>query len=138
LLTILNKSRGKNRPRSHSFYRFLTTEKSIAVQLRGPSSLNGTGRVEVYHNGQWGTICDDGWDIRDARVVCRELGYKDAVRALQGRFVPDGSGPVWLGDVDCTGNEETLNNCSYSGWDEHFNCYHWEDAGVECSQTGNV
>ena len=105
--------------------------------MRGPLSKNGTGRVEIFYNGRWGTICDDDWDINDARVACRELGYEDVARALHGSYVPDGTGPIWLDDVTCTGNEKTLGNCSHRGWGNH-NCYHGEDAGVECLSAGNV
>ena len=103
------------------------------VRLQGPSSANGTGRVEVFYGEQWGTICDDDWDINDARVVCRQLGYKYALRALQGNQVAPGVGKIWLDNVNCTGNEQNLTMCSYIGWGMH-NCVHSKDAGVECSQ----
>ena len=109
----------------------------VSVRLQGPSSSNGIGRVEVFHSGQWGTVCDDSWDINDAKVVCRQLGYPYAGRALQGSYVPDGTGRIWLDDVRCTGSEQNLIGCRHNGWGNH-NCGHYEDAGVECSSGNNI
>ena len=92
------------------------------------------GRIEVYYNGRWGTICDDSWDISDARVVCKQLGFPDAEAAYQGGRVRDGTGQIWLDDVNCRGYESSLLSCRHSGWGIH-NCYHGEDAGVRCSAT---
>ncbi|XP_028416617.1 scavenger receptor cysteine-rich type 1 protein M130-like [Dendronephthya gigantea] len=113
----------------------LNIPADITLRLQGSLSKNGTGRVEVFFNGQWGTICDDGWDFKDARVVCRQLGYQDAVRALQGGQVPDGSGRIWLDDVQCKGTEQNLTSCFHRGWGKH-DCSHGQDAGVECVSTG--
>ncbi|XP_028399346.1 deleted in malignant brain tumors 1 protein-like [Dendronephthya gigantea] len=111
-----------------------STAITVSLRIQGPSSANGTGRIEVLYNGQWGTICDDGWDIKDARVVCRQLGYPDAFKSLQGNEVISGSGPIWLTEVDCTGGEENLTQCSNAGWG-NSNCAHSEDAGVQCATT---
>ena len=105
--------------------------------MQGPLSANGTGRVEVLYNGQWGTICDDGWDMRNVRVVCRQLGYPDALRRLRRGKFPSGSGRVILDDVSCKGTEQNITSCSHSGWGIS-NCRHSEDVGVQCSTTGNV
>ncbi|XP_068817470.1 deleted in malignant brain tumors 1 protein [Capricornis sumatraensis] len=90
------------------------------------------GRVEVRHEGVWGTVCDDHWSIRDARVVCRVLGCGRALGALgRSRFGP-GSGPILLDDVRCAGTEDALGRCAHAGWARH-NCQHWEDASVVCA-----
>ena len=91
--------------------------------------------MEAFYNGEWGTICDDSWDINDAHVVCRQLGYLYAVSALPGHLVPDGTGQIWFDNVDCTGTEQNLTSCNHNGLGIH-NCVHGEDAGVVCSSTG--
>lgn len=100
--------------------------------MRGTSSARGTGRVEVFYQGEWGTICDDNWDLNDAQVVCRQLGYQNAIRSLQGQYVPSGSGRIWLDEVKCAGNERRISSCKHHGWGSH-DCRHHEDAGVKCS-----
>ncbi|NXC13036.1 NETR protein, partial [Corythaeola cristata] len=89
------------------------------------------GRVEVYHDGKWGTICDDQWDDRDAEVVCRQLGLSGNPKALSWAHYGQGSGPILLDEVECSGNELSLDQCKKSDWGQQ-NCDHIEDAGVSC------
>ena len=88
--------------------------------------------MEVFYSGEWGTVCDDRWDYLDAKVVCRQLGYRKAKRALRGGSVPNGRGKIWLDEVRCSGHEKYISSCSHNAWGRH-NCGHSEDAGVECS-----
>ncbi|CAI8002259.1 Deleted in malignant brain tumors 1 protein, partial [Geodia barretti] len=92
------------------------------------------GRVEILFNGTWGTICDDSWDIRDAEVVCRNLGFDSATEALSnGYFGPGGfSQPIWLDDVQCFGTEYNLTSCLTSRFGDTSHCSHYDDAGVRC------
>ena len=109
----------------------MTTEGSI--RLVGGSTVN-EGRVEVNHNGVWGTVCDDSWDITDANVVCRQLGYSGAIAARSLAYFGSGSGPIYYDNVACTGNETRLADCSHRGIGVH-DCVHVEDAGVVCGNT---
>ena len=95
------------------------------------------GRVEIYYEGDWGTVCDDYWGTRDADVACRQLGYDGALSApMQAHFGP-GEGPIWLDDLSCRGSEDHLLDCSRveSSAIGHHNCNHYEDAGVTCVAT---
>ena len=99
------------------------------IRLRGGSSEN-EGRVEVFHQGEWGTVCDDNWTEENAHVVCYELGFTSVRKALQS-FGP-GSGRVWMDQVNCNGSESAFVECPNSGWGNTA-CTHQEDVGVICS-----
>lgn len=112
--------------------------------VNGNSSYRG--RVEVLHNGIWGTVCNNHWDLRDANVVCSHLGYEKAEAAFdpfQKRQTAlekllravNGGGAVWLNYVQCLGSEVSLLECRHSGWGQNF-CNHIEDASVVCSHKG--
>ena len=90
----------------------------------------------MYFNGEWGTVCGDGWNFNDAQVVCRQLGYGPPIVARGNAYYGQGSDQIWLDTLNCTGNESTIGECSHTGWGIH-NCDHDEDAGVECVIDGN-
>ena len=90
------------------------------------------GRVEVYYNGEWGTVCDDRWDLNDAQVICRELGFGRTIAARNGAYYGMSIGEIWLDELNCNGTELMIEDCSHDGWGNE-DCSHREDAGVECS-----
>ena len=90
--------------------------------------------MEVNYNGEWGTVCDDGWDDTDAGVVCRQLGFGSSGIAIGSAGFGQGSGSIWLDSVTCTGSESTLASCGHFGVGLIRSCNHFEDAGVICSR----
>lgn len=98
------------------------------------------GRVEVKVDQRWGTVCKDEFDIKDARVFCRYLGFSGALGIFNGTLVGPGEGPVILSDMMCKGNEETPFNCKQNEFEDN-DCTHEEDAGIICTwyeKTGTV
>ncbi|ELK12818.1 Lysyl oxidase like protein 2 [Pteropus alecto] len=104
----------------------------IQLRLAGQKRKHSEGRVEVYYNGEWGTVCDDDFSIHAAHVVCRELGYVEAKSWTASSSYGKGEGPIWLDNIYCTGKEATLAACSSNGWGV-TDCKHTEDVGVVCS-----
>ena len=106
------------------------------IPLRLVNGLPGnpcSGRVELYHQGQWGTVCDDGWSLQDAQVVCRQLNCPPALSATSGAQFGQGSGAILLDQVSCSGSESSLTECGHQGIGKH-NCNHGQDAGVICGE----
>ena len=110
----------------------------VNIRLVGGSTYS-EGRVEVHYNGQWGTVCDDGWSSTDAGVVCRQLGFGTYGSSYSGAYFGQGLGPIWLDSVTCIGNESTLTRCGHFGVNITRSCSHSEDAGVRCyGGTGTI
>lgn len=108
----------------------------LQVRLRSGTTSN-QGRVELFLNGTWGTICDDYWGIEEANVICRMLGYSEGAWSThccgwyEGFTAPE---QIWLDDVHCVGDETSIAKCRHGGWGTH-NCRHSEDVGVVCKYT---
>ena len=112
------------------------TDEAPVVDIRLVDGIDSSqGRVEVGLNGAWGTVCDYGWDILDANVVCRQLGFDEALAATHDSSFGYGRGRIWLYNVNCNGGERGLLNCSHSGWGYSVSsCDHANDAGVICKK----
>ena len=112
--------------------------------------ISSEGRVEVYINGEWGTVCDDGWDILDGKVACIQLGYQNVSKVAismhnfslfihrrplslqqveKEAHYGKGSGSILLGGLECIGNETSLIQCPMH---RRKICQHIHDAGVVC------
>lgn len=96
-----------------------------------------SGRVEVFYQGAWGSVCGDGWGLREAQVVCRQLGCGQAVSAPLGAHFGPGFGKILLDNVHCSGEESHLALCAHDSWFLR-SCGHEDDAGAICLGEGVV
>ena len=113
---------------------FLFIAKTHPVRLVNGRTAH-SGRVEIFINGLWGSVCDDWWSRKDANVVCRQLGYTSASAYRKAaRFGQSKHYHIWMARVACRGTEKRLQDCPFPGWGVH-NCKHDQDAGVECHPT---
>ncbi|XP_040086130.1 CD5 antigen-like isoform X1 [Oryx dammah] len=120
-----------------------THDEDTWVECEDPFKLrlvNGdtscSGRLEVLHKGIWGSVCDDGWGIKEEQVVCQQLGCGKPIfvpAKARRKFVP-GDGRIWLDDVHCKGQERSLEQCQHRSWGYH-DCNHKEDVVVFCLGT---
>ena len=85
----------------------------------------------MYINGQWGTVCDDGWSTTSSTVVCRQLGL-GSTGTLTSYGAGPSSYPIYLDDVRCNGSEDNILACQHSRLGDH-NCFHGDDVGVTCT-----
>lgn len=92
------------------------------------------GRLEIFHHDAWGTICDSTFDLDDANVVCRQLGFPGADKVASSAYTTAGKGPSHLQQVDCMGTEEKLTDCQGITWNEE-DCGHDNDVGVICNSS---
>ena len=116
---------------------YVDTSVPITVSVRVQEGTQPhNGRIEVMYNGEWGTICNMGWDLNDARAFCRQLGYVDAIAT---GLVSDynynaGSGRIWQTNVNCNGQERRFGDCLFTEtWGDTGSCNHNMDVGVQCS-----
>ncbi|XP_071959707.1 CD5 antigen-like [Antedon mediterranea] len=116
------------------FSLFVVSVQAETVRLVGGVNKY-EGRVEVFRDGRWGTVCDNGWDFTAANVVCREVGFGNAVTNVFGQNPGDASQPILLHNVRCTGQELRLSDCpSKTG---SGTCDHSEDISVRCSPVND-
>ncbi|XP_068127983.1 CD5 antigen-like isoform X2 [Hyperolius riggenbachi] len=111
---------------------WVTCREPFQVRLvDGPDRC--TGRLEVYHDGQWGNVCDDLWDAKDANVTCAQIkcGSSQPDKSSRKR-IGQSNGKIWLDDVECNGNEASLEKCRHRVWGYH-DCSHEEDVTVYCT-----
>lgn len=96
----------------------------------GPSSCSG--RVEVLINDTWGAVCDAGWGLPEAGVVCKQLGCGTALSAPGVAQFGHGAGDVWLEGVSCLGQESLITECQLSRLGPGL-CGRGSEASVVCA-----
>ncbi|XP_062606690.1 deleted in malignant brain tumors 1 protein-like [Saccostrea cucullata] len=116
---------------SYSTEPIVTTTSAPTLVRLVNGRFETEGRVELLHDGKWGTVCDDDFDIPDGDVICKMLGYKGANRVFRTAYFSNGYGPIWQDNLHCLGNETDIGDCASNGWG-NTDCGHGEDAGVSC------
>ena len=116
---------------SITYLQFLTVISQNVRLKDGDASYQG--RLEIKYNGEWGTVCNKNFSNLAAEIVCKELGLQSY--SILNHVIPGPrGGRIWLENVQCNGNEQSIFNCSHNGWGQ-TNCSHEDDVGVSCTGT---
>ncbi|XP_066505263.1 lysyl oxidase homolog 3A [Hoplias malabaricus] len=105
--------------------------EQLKFRLAGYPRKHNEGRVEIFYNGEWGTICDDDFTLSNAHVLCHHLGFVEALSWSHSAKYGAGTGKIWLDNMMCSGSENSIEDCLSRGWG-NSDCTHEEDAGVVC------
>ncbi|XP_046574468.1 LOW QUALITY PROTEIN: deleted in malignant brain tumors 1 protein-like [Haliotis rubra] len=123
-------------------------DSGIEYRVAG-TGLDFFGRAEIRIGGVWGTICDNYWDAKEANVFCRQLNFSDGVAISRARY-GQGSGPIWLSHLQCTGNEKYFHECPHRGYKDLYSApsfgwpftlpctSHKDDASVFCYKSARL
>ncbi|XP_033112784.1 adhesion G protein-coupled receptor L3-like [Anneissia japonica] len=134
VITTLHECIRKSRP--NHFKVGVSDPQEGDIVLLGGNTAN-QGRIELYHNGSYGNICGKKWNFDDCSVVCRSLNYRLCYNHHRYSEYGKGNGPLLMYNVECTGYESTLSDCTHSGWGNiHEDCYiRVQIASVDCRDT---
>lgn len=110
--------------------RFLQGPAEVPIRLVN-GGIPSAGRLEVFYDGEYGTVCDDYFGMENAKVACRQLGYAGVKMLAPEAHFGEGTGRIMLDNVRCVGTEENLAQCSHKEWTVH-DCNHREDVGIMC------
>ena len=106
--------------------------ESLVKFSLGDSTNLYEGSVLIEYDQSFSYVCDNEWDINDAHVVCRQLGFEGAVNITTGGSYGDGY-RFLLDNVNCTGDESSLLYCTHTGFGYHHGCTQNQVAGVVCA-----
>ena len=120
-----------------SILRVVGQQEGAVRLVNNRDGVSVCGRVEIFHDRQWGTVCDDRWNTAGGNVVCKQLGYLRAERIFYTAHYGRGTGPIWMDSVQCGDGDNSLADCDHRGWGVH-DCSHSEDAGVCCEREQAV
>ncbi|XP_021258682.1 antigen WC1.1-like isoform X2 [Numida meleagris] len=129
LLAQCNTSRTATEPSHNPKELSIACSGSRRLRLAGGPG-RCAGRVEVYSEGTWGTVCQDTWTLQDATVVCRQLGCGWALEAPGTERFGPGTGTLWSGAGVCSGVEDALWHCPAP---VQHGCRRGGGAGAVCS-----
>jgi len=106
------------------------------LAMDGAPSSNGSGRLEVFSGGVWGSVCSLGFADVSANLACRVMGFAGGAVEDVGASCTDQCPPAIVSEVGCAGDEEELLNCPHVSGDDVF-CAPEEAVTVTCKGTGD-